>query len=158
MYSVSVADRSSTCPPNDAGGPENAQYWVTFERGADGRWIANLPVNTGYGSPSADRNFVTLEVGTTSTSSHRPDRKCDWQVRRAMDVLAVTPTTVVVDIRVEYSEANHCMLPRRPVSCARDAVVTYTLVRPFCAAGCAAKPTALADGGVEATCSCDGGP
>jgi hypothetical protein len=132
--------------------------WVTFERGADGRWTATLPVNTGYGSPGHDRSMITLEVGTTSTSALRPDRKCDWQVRRAMEVLSVTPTTVVVDIRAEYTDAIHCMLPRRPVSCARDAVVTYTLVRAFCAAGCTAKPVALADGGVEATCSCDAGP
>jgi hypothetical protein len=157
MYAITTRDRSSTCPPDDAGSPRGETQWVTFERSADGTWIANLPVNTGYGSIGLDRSFVTLEVGRTSTSSLRPDRTCSWQVRRAMEVISVTDTTIVVDIHAEYTDAVRCTLPRRPVSCARDTVVTYSLVRPFCAAGCTAKPSVRADGGVEATCSCDGG-
>lgn len=158
MYAITMSDRSNTCPA-DAGAPDNAAQWVTMSPGEGGKWTANLPVNTGVGSPGMDRSQVVLEIGTTSTSQLQPDRTCNYQVHRDMKVAEMTSTKLVVGIHSTYTEAVGCTLPRRPVSCARDTVVTYTLTRAFCASRCLAKPTVLRDGGVEATCDCaDAGP
>ncbi len=151
MYALSIQDRTNTCPPAT---PGSTEAWITFDKNENGKWAANLPVNLAGGSPGSDRNFVVVEVGTTSTSELQPDRTCNWTVRRAMTVREVTPTKLVVDIKSEFTDAVRCTLPRRPVSCSQDAVVTYSLVRPFCPASCIAKATPLKDAGVTASCTC----
>lgn len=154
MYAIHVNDRSNTCPADESvqkAGPT----WITFRPANGGRWTATLPVNTGVGAPAMDRADVALEIGASTTSELRPDRTCNYQIRRTMTVLEVSPTRLVVQIRSEYTEAVNCTLPRKPASCIRDAVVTYTLTRPFCASRCIATPHLQRDGGVEATCICD---
>ena len=154
MYAVSISDRSNTCPAIDAGAWEGQPLWVLVQPAKDGTWKANLPVNTGFGSPGLDRHELLLEVGHVERSALRPDRTCAYEVAREMQVLEVNPSTIVARVRSEYSDAVRCTLPRRPVSCNRDAVVTYTLVKPFCASRCIAQTTLARDGGVDARCHC----
>ena len=153
-YSVSISDRSSTCPAIDGGTWESQPLWVLVQPAKDGTWKANLPVNTGVGSPGIDRHDLRLEVGHVERSALRPDRTCAYEITREMQLLEVTPSKIVASVRAEYSDAVRCTLPRRPVSCTRDAVVTYTLAKPFCASRCIAQMTLARDGGVDATCDC----
>ncbi|OJY16156.1 MAG: hypothetical protein BGO98_04910 [Myxococcales bacterium 68-20] len=153
-YAVSISDRSNTCPAIDAGAWESQPLWVLVQPAKDGAWKANLPVNTGVGSPGLDRHDLLLDVGRVERSALRPDRTCAYEIAREMQVLEVSPSKIVVRVRSEYSDAVRCTLPRRPVSCNRDAVVTYTLAKPFCASRCIAQMTLARDGGVDATCHC----
>ncbi|MBX3210325.1 MAG: hypothetical protein KF764_35160 [Labilithrix sp.] len=155
-YAVAVQERSSTCALDAAPGATSgdAPLWVLVNPTRDGKWTATLPVNTGGGSLAIDRHDLLLETGHVETSSLRPDRTCAYEVTREMRVLDVTPTRIVVEVKAEYTDAVRCSLPRRPVACKRDVVVTYTLATPFCAPGCAAQMTLLRDGGAGATCMC----
>ncbi len=149
-YAISISDRSNTCAAIDAGAWESQPLWVLVQPANGGAWKANLPV----GSPGLDRHDLLLAVGHVERSALRPDRTCAYEIAREMQVLEVSPSKVVVRVRSEYSDAVRCTLPRRPVSCSRDAVVTYTLARPFCASRCIAQMTLARDGGVDATCQC----
>ena len=156
LYTVTLSERSSSCPVGDAGAArsDNESSWVLVARSPDGAWSANLPMNTGGGAIAVDRHDLRLEVGHVERSAFQPDRTCAWEVSREMRVLEVSPTKVVVAVSAAYTDAVRCTLPRRPVSCARDVVLTYSLARPFCDPGCAAEMTRARDGGVDARCTC----
>ncbi|MBX3264417.1 MAG: hypothetical protein KF782_32395 [Labilithrix sp.] len=158
IYTITLSERSSTCRLGDAGaadaGGEAAWVLVTPAPGRDGAGSADLPVNTGGGAIAVDRHDLRLAIGHVERSALRPDRTCAWEVSREMRVLEVSPTRIAVEVRAAYTDAVRCTLPRRPVSCERDVVLTYTLARPFCDSGCAAAMIRSRDGGVDARCSC----
>ncbi len=159
MYAIAMVDRSNTCA--DAGAPtwSNQPLLVPVMPRKDGKWSANLPVNTGVGSPGIDRHDVVLEAGQDAKSVIRPDRTCAYEVSREIEIREVSPTKIVANVRSEYTDAVRCTLPRKPVACKRDVDVTYTLVEALCPPRCIAQPNPpLRDGGVEAKCICpDGG-
>lgn len=159
MYAITMADRSNTCADAGAASWSNQPLLVPIRPANGGRWSANLPVNTGVGSPAVDRHDVLLEVGQVAESVLRPDRTCAYEISRRIELLEVGPTKIVANVRSEYTEAVRCTLPRKPVSCKRDVDVTYTLVNALCPPRCIAQPKPVQrDGGVEATCTCpDGG-
>lgn len=155
MYAITMVDRSNSCA--DAGAPSwsNQPLLVPTKPATDGRWVANLPINTGVGSPGIDRHDVLLEVGQVAKSSIRPDRTCAWEVSREIEIREVSPAKIVANIRTEWTDAVRCTLPRKPVSCTRDVDITYTLVRALCPPRCLAQPGPVArDGGVDAKCVC----
>jgi len=158
-YAIAMSDRSNTCADAGAGSWSNQPLLVTIRPATGGRWNANLPVNTGVGSPAIDRHDVLLEVGHVADSVIRPDRTCAYEVSRKIEIREVGPTRIVANVRSEYTDAVRCTLPRKPVSCIRDVDVTYTLVNALCPPRCIAQPKpVLRDGGIEATCICpDGG-
>ena len=155
MFAITMSDRSNTCA--DAGAPawSNQPLLVPIRPTKNGKWSANLPVNTGVGSPAIDRFDVQLDVGHVERSVIRPDRTCAYEVSREIAIREVSPTKIVANVRSEYTDAVRCTLPRKPVSCKRDVDVTYTLVNALCPPRCIAQPKPVQrDGGIEATCTC----
>jgi hypothetical protein len=150
LYAVTQSDRSNTCPPGDAA-PQPVT--VTVKPATKG-FAATLPVNTAGGSMEIDKTDVLLAVGAVAHTEIQPDRTCSYRITRNVRIQEATPTKIVAEVRSEYGEAVRCTLKRAPVSCARDTVVTYSLVKPLCAAKCTAKTTLLRDGGVDAVCTC----